>query len=151
MDPLSSSKSHSALKTPQSFLGENSGLVNLDQLIQAPAPTAQPAAYNPFGDIQQPSKTNLFQQQMQPVSSRASVPPLLRMPLNHPLIVCQVPSINQLKQTPFPVTINQDPWAPSNTNSSNQVSAKRKKKTVFRDQFSSLGRNDLSSPCVNEN
>lgn len=30
----------------------------------------------------------------------------------------QVPSINQLKQTPFPVTLNQDPWAPvSNTNS----------------------------------
>lgn len=69
MDPLSSSKSRAALKTPQSFLGENSALVNLDQLIQAPAPTAQPAAYNPFGDIQQPSKTNLFQQQMQPVSS----------------------------------------------------------------------------------
>lgn len=68
MDPLASSKSRSALKTPQSFLGENSGLVNLDQLIQAPAPNAQPAAYNPFGDIQQPSKTNLFQQQMQPVS-----------------------------------------------------------------------------------
>lgn len=70
MDPLATSKSRAALKTPQSFLGENSGLVNLDQLIQAPAPTAQPAAYNPFGDIQQPSKTNLFQQQMQPVSSR---------------------------------------------------------------------------------
>lgn len=69
MDPLSS-KSRAALKTPQSFLGENSGLVNLDQLIQAPVPTAQPAAYNPFGDIQQPSKTNLFQQQMQPVSIR---------------------------------------------------------------------------------
>lgn len=34
----------------------------------------------------------------------------------------QVPSINQLKQTPFPVTINQDPWAPTTTNSSNQVS-----------------------------
>lgn len=69
MDPLASSKSRAALKTPQSFLGENSGLVNLDQLIQAPAPTAQPAAYNPFGDLtQQPSKTNLFQQQMQPVN-----------------------------------------------------------------------------------
>lgn len=79
MDPLASSKSRAALKTPQSFLGENSALVNLDQLIQAPVPTAQPAAYNPFGDIQQPSKTNLFQQQMQPVSSR---PDLIMMGLS---------------------------------------------------------------------
>lgn len=69
MDPLSSSAfKANAIKTPQSFLGENSGLVNLDQLINAPnvAPPAQ--AYNPFGDIQaQPPKTNLFQQQAQPV------------------------------------------------------------------------------------
>lgn len=69
MDPLSSSAyKANTTKTPQSFLGENSGLVNLDQLINAPnvAPPAQP--YNPFGDIPaQPPKTNLFQQQAQPV------------------------------------------------------------------------------------
>lgn len=123
MDPLASSKSRSALKTPQSFLGENSGLVNLDQLIQAPAPNAQPAAYNPFGDIQQPSKTNLFQQQMQPVSSRRySQIQCTVFSTNCIYLIEQVPSINQLKQTPFPVTINQDPWAPTNSNSSNQVS-----------------------------
>lgn len=74
MDPLAPSKLSStatapARKTPQSFLGENSGLVNLDQLINTSATTTagQPAAaYNPFGDI---PKTNLFQQQMQPVKS----------------------------------------------------------------------------------
>lgn len=67
MDPLSSSLPKRQIKTPQSFLGENSGLVNLDQLINAPivAPPAQ--AYNPFGDVAQPPKTNLFQQQAQPV------------------------------------------------------------------------------------
>lgn len=68
MDPLSSSLPKPQIKTPQSFLGENSGLVNLDQLINAPtvAPPAQ--AYNPFGDVStQPPKTNLFQQQAQPV------------------------------------------------------------------------------------
>lgn len=72
MDPLAPSKlsitTATARKTPQSFLGENSGLVNLDQLINTSATTTaagQPAAaYNPFGDI---PKTNLFQQQVQPV------------------------------------------------------------------------------------
>lgn len=34
----------------------------------------------------------------------------------------QVPSINQLKQSPFPVTLNQDPWAPVSSNQTNQVS-----------------------------
>lgn len=73
MDPLtvSDTKMHSssAVKTPQSFLGENSGLVNLDQLIKASSPSniGPAAAYNPFGDIPQP-KTNLFQQQTQPVN-----------------------------------------------------------------------------------
>lgn len=73
MDPLSTSEikmhSSSTVKTPQSFLGENSGLVNLDQLIKAPSPSniGPAAAYNPFGDIPQP-KTNLFQQQTQPVN-----------------------------------------------------------------------------------
>lgn len=75
MDPLAPSKGAiaSARKTPQSFLGENSGLVNLDQLINTSATSTagQPAAaYNPFGDI---PKTNLFQQQMQPVSRPLSI------------------------------------------------------------------------------
>lgn len=113
LDPLSSSGTTSSSpsmgattavkKTPQSFLGENSSLVNLDNLIK-PMPsgtgasgatassTASAAAYNPFGDTGSagpPVQKNLFHQ-------------------NQP----QVPSINQLKQSPFPVTLNQDPWAP---------------------------------------
>lgn len=107
LDPLSSSSSPSmgatatAKKTPQSFLGENSALVNLDNLIKpmpsgggVAASATSSAAYNPFGDTGgagggAPVQKNLFQQ-------------------NQP----QVPSINQLKQSPFPVTLNQDPWAP---------------------------------------
>ncbi|XP_035914064.1 epsin-1 isoform X2 [Anopheles stephensi] len=106
LDPLSSSSSPSmgattaAKKTPQSFLGENSALVNLDNLIKpmpsgggVAASATSSAAYNPFGDTggagAAPVQKNLFQQ-------------------NQP----QVPSINQLKQSPFPVTLNQDPWAP---------------------------------------
>lgn len=83
------------LKTPQAFLGENSSLVNLDNLIKPIVPQApQPgsAAYNPFSDTVIPPKTNLFQQQ-QPA----------------------VPSINQLKQQqPFAMAaaVNPDPWAP---------------------------------------
>lgn len=71
MDPLAASKNSTTRKTPQSFLGENSALVNLDQLIKTSNPTTTAtgqAAYNPFGDLTQPPKTNLFQQQMQPVS-----------------------------------------------------------------------------------
>lgn len=107
LDPLSSSNTSSSAsnstpsatattkKTPASFLGENSSLVNLDNLIKpvttAPGAVAPGApAYNPFGDAA-PVQKNLFQQ-------------------NQP----QVPSINQLKQSPFPVTLNQDPWAPVN-------------------------------------
>ncbi|XP_035789501.1 epsin-1-like isoform X3 [Anopheles albimanus] len=125
LDPLSSSGTTNSSspsttatgavkKTPQSFLGENSALVNLDNLIK-PMPSgaaggaggigvgglgitsatmaSSGAAYNPFGDSATagavPAQKNLFQQ-------------------NQP----QVPSINQLKQSPFPVTLNQDPWAP---------------------------------------
>lgn len=67
MDPLSSKK---PIKTPQSFLGENSALVNLDNLIKpvAPSNTIGNAAYNPFSDTI-PPKTNLFQQQQPPVST----------------------------------------------------------------------------------
>lgn len=68
LDPLSSKKPQA--KTPQSFLGENSALVNLDNLIKPAVPSLgqQPqSAYNPFGDMPQ-QRTNLFQQQTQPVS-----------------------------------------------------------------------------------
>lgn len=108
LDPLSSSNTSSSAsnsasvptmttkKTPASFLGENSSLVNLDNLIKPVSTTTSGAsgttAYsNPFGDTA-PVQKNLFQQ-------------------NQP----QVPSINQLKQSPFPVTLNQDPWAPVNS------------------------------------
>uniref|UniRef100_A0A0K8TPB8 Putative equilibrative nucleoside transporter protein n=1 Tax=Tabanus bromius TaxID=304241 RepID=A0A0K8TPB8_TABBR len=98
MDPLSSKRQ---LKTPQSFLGENSSLVNLDNLIK-PITTnnvSSAAPYNPFSDTLSstlpPAKTNLFNQPTQ-----------------------NVPSINQMKQQPFPVTLNQDPWTPVNSNQS---------------------------------
>lgn len=74
MDPLAALKSNSTRKTPQSFLGENSALVNLDQLIKTSNPTNPgQAAYNPFGDLSQPPKPNLFQQQMQPVINQYGV------------------------------------------------------------------------------
>lgn len=62
MDPLSTKKPS---KTPQSFLGENSSLVNLDNLIKPVVPN-NVAPYNPFSDtVVVPPKTNLFQQQQQ--------------------------------------------------------------------------------------
>lgn len=68
LDEMSTSKNNPTRKTPQSFLGENSALVNLDQLIKTnPSTGPGQAAYNPFGDLSQQPKTNLFQQQMQPV------------------------------------------------------------------------------------
>lgn len=70
-------------RNPAAFLGENSALVNLDNLIKPAAPAPQSAfgagalgaAYsNPFGETGAGagaggahSKTNLFQQQAQPV------------------------------------------------------------------------------------
>lgn len=65
LDPLSSNNSHPPKRTPQSFLGENSALVNLDNLIKPVSTNNQPkSAFNPFGDV---PKQNLFQQQAQPV------------------------------------------------------------------------------------
>ncbi|BFF97787.1 epsin-1 [Drosophila madeirensis] len=91
--PSTGATAKKPLKDPHSFLGENSALVNLDNLIKPIAPQTQTGnapAYNPFSDNVMPPKTNLFQQQ-QPA----------------------VPSINQLKQqAPFAVSMNQDPWAP---------------------------------------
>uniref|UniRef100_A0A6M2DVG5 Putative equilibrative nucleoside transporter protein n=1 Tax=Xenopsylla cheopis TaxID=163159 RepID=A0A6M2DVG5_XENCH len=92
-------------KTPQSFLGENSALVNLDNLIKPTPPmqnvnTAPFGTANPFQDAttaQQPVKSNLFQQQMQQIK----------------------PSMNQIKQPPFALNEGannpmpqRDPWAP---------------------------------------
>lgn len=68
MDPLRSTKPMTIMKTPQSFLGENSSLVNLDQLLKSSSTSNNGLAYNPFGDLPQPQKPNLFQQQTQPVS-----------------------------------------------------------------------------------
>lgn len=138
MDPLRSTKPASTTKTPQSFLGENSCLVNLDQLIKTSTTSNNGQAYNPFGDLPQQQKPNLFQQQSQPVF--IGQPPMGQHPhhsldLLHspgaratnpltPPICChsQVPSINQLKsQSPFSVSLSQDPWAPINANNSNQV------------------------------
>lgn len=83
MDPLATkttptTTSKPPSKTPQSFLGENSALVNLDYLIKPnvttnPSGTNSNIAYNPFSDSTAgstavPQRTNLFQQQNQPVS-----------------------------------------------------------------------------------
>ncbi|XP_017039589.1 epsin-2 isoform X4 [Drosophila ficusphila] len=91
--PSTGATAKKPVKDAHSFLGENSALVNLDNLIKPIAPQTQVGnqpAYNPFSDNVLPPKTNLFQQQ-QPA----------------------VPSINQLKQqAPFSVSMNQDPWAP---------------------------------------
>ncbi|XP_023161599.2 epsin-1 isoform X3 [Drosophila hydei] len=93
MHPSTGATTKKPYRDPLAFLGENSALVNLDNLIKPNTPQTQSGlapAYNPFADNVMPPKTNLFQQQ-QPA----------------------VPSINQLKQQPpFPVNMNQDPWAP---------------------------------------
>ncbi|XP_063701874.1 epsin-2 isoform X2 [Culicoides brevitarsis] len=96
-DSPSGTSKKSQTKTPQSFLGENAALVNLDNLVKPVVPSNNSTPFNPFGDIQ-PTRNNLFQQNQPPVLS-----------------------INQLKQQqPFAVAVNQDPWAPVNTNSNNQ-------------------------------
>ncbi|XP_004524570.1 putative uncharacterized protein DDB_G0277255 isoform X4 [Ceratitis capitata] len=134
MDPLSATNStlnatttstntSKQMKTPQSFLGENSSLVNLDNLIKPVQTQSQAgnAAYNPFSDTVIPPKTNLFQQQ-QPA----------------------VPSINQLKQQqPFAMTMNQDPWAPV-TNSTNTSQLTRNLFNDYddSDDFASIHSND---------
>lgn len=80
-------------KTPQSFLGENSGLVNLDNLVTAGTkPAAAPAAPQPF--------VNPFADTIQPR-----------------------PTMNQIKQQPFTMQpAVQDPWAPvAGSNNQNQT------------------------------
>ncbi|ALC43307.1 lqf, partial [Drosophila busckii] len=109
------------LKDPHAFLGENSALVNLDNLIKPIAPQTQAGlapAYNPFADNGMPPKTNLFQQQ-QPA----------------------VPSINQLKQQPpFAINMNQDPWAPvtGGVNPASQYKPMRPTSLQLIDDFSLL-------------
>ncbi|XP_070489832.1 epsin-2 isoform X2 [Chironomus tepperi] len=102
LDPLAQKKTTPQSKTqnPAAFLGENSALVNLDNLIKPINPSSNNNAYNPFSDSPA-MKRNLFQQ-------------------NQP----QNPSMNQLKQQQqFPVAPLQskDPWAPvNNSNDNNQ-------------------------------
>lgn len=99
MDPLAQKKPTPKIQNPAAFLGENSALVNLDNLIKPVNATSNNNAYNPFSDSPA-MKRNLFQQ-------------------NQP----QNPSMNQLKQQQqFPVAPlqTQDPWAPVNSNDNNQ-------------------------------
>ncbi|XP_037094164.1 epsin-1-like [Pollicipes pollicipes] len=77
-------------KSPHSFLGENSGLVNLDNLIGAPAPQPAPAAQaNPFGWTPSGAvaMANPFQAQ--------NPPP---------------PSINQIRDRRFEPAQSTNPW-----------------------------------------
>lgn len=65
--PLSQQARKPQAKTPQSFLGENSALVNLDNLIKPAAPaTTNSTTFNPFGEVT--PQRNLFQQNQPPVS-----------------------------------------------------------------------------------
>ncbi|XP_021925759.1 epsin-1 isoform X2 [Zootermopsis nevadensis] len=96
-------------KTPHSFLGENSALVNLDNLVTvskppsvAPSPVPQAlsmATVNPFAGVTPSPSPNLFQQQQQQVR----------------------PSINQIRQQPFVGSVAQSQgstesaWGPAPT------------------------------------
>lgn len=60
LDPLAQKKPPQS-KTPAAFLGENSALVNLDNLIKPINPSSNNNAYNPFSDSPA-MKRNLFQQ-----------------------------------------------------------------------------------------
>lgn len=62
MDPLAQKKpAPSKSQNPAAFLGENSALVNLDNLIKPVNSTSNNNAYNPFSDSPA-MKRNLFQQ-----------------------------------------------------------------------------------------
>lgn len=61
MDPLSVQKTIPTKNNPAAFLGANSALVNLDNLIKPINPTSNNNAYNPFSDSPA-MKKNLFQQ-----------------------------------------------------------------------------------------
>lgn len=49
-------------KTPQAFLGENSALVNLDNLIKPVNTSTNNNAFNPFSDSPAMKTKNMFQQ-----------------------------------------------------------------------------------------
>jgi epsin len=72
MDPLNGEPKKPAAKTPASFLGENSALVNLDNLIKPINNTSNNNAYNPFESPALKTK-NLFQQNQPQVSHAAKV------------------------------------------------------------------------------
>lgn len=69
MDPLAQKKP--TVKTPAAFLGENSALVNLDNLIKPINNSSNNNAYNPFESPAMKTK-NLFQQNQPQVSDGAS-------------------------------------------------------------------------------
>uniref|UniRef100_A0A0K0FDP8 Liquid facets (inferred by orthology to a D. melanogaster protein) n=1 Tax=Strongyloides venezuelensis TaxID=75913 RepID=A0A0K0FDP8_STRVS len=71
------------VKTPESFLGANSSLVNLDNLMGAPSTTAK-TTNNPFLDLVQPTTPNPFHAQQGPS-----------------------PSLNQMMQSQKPAAVNQ--------------------------------------------
>jgi epsin len=73
MDPLSSKQTATTKNNPAAFLGENSALVNLDNLIKPINPTSNNNAYNPFSDSPA-MKKNLFHQN-QPQVRRNSLSP----------------------------------------------------------------------------
>lgn len=77
MDPLASkpvtaSTTNNKPKDPAAFLGENSALVNLDNLIKPLNTTANNNAYNPFSDSPA-MKRNLFQQNQPQVVSHETL------------------------------------------------------------------------------
>ncbi|XP_011313418.1 epsin-2 isoform X2 [Fopius arisanus] len=70
-------------KTPQSFLGENSALVNLDNLVStslmkpaAPAPAAAvPFSANPFATVTPPPRPSINQIRQDPWTGNGAAPP----------------------------------------------------------------------------
>ncbi|KAK7788959.1 hypothetical protein R5R35_002362 [Gryllus longicercus] len=86
-DTLSDSKQSVNKKTPHSFLGENSSLVNLDNLVARPAsaspstvPAVPVASANPFAGVGSAQQPSVFPQ---------PAPPAVR------------PCMNQIRQQPF--------------------------------------------------
>lgn len=68
MDPLASKKPATVKNNPAAFLGENSALVNLDNLIKPINSTSNNNAYNPFSDSPA-MKKNLFHQNQPQVTN----------------------------------------------------------------------------------
>lgn len=97
-------------KTPQSFLGDNAGLVNLDNLVTATKPTSNtsgpPVMINPFSDPQ-PPKPTINQIKQAPFGA---TPAVGFGETNFTLPTMQFNSNVGVSQT------NNDPWAPAPTN-----------------------------------